>query len=144
MICTQVVCRGVFDKERTRALEENAVLKRTVERYKSSSTPGMHILFVCYKNASPVEGNQELRLQAMEQALRCPVNNQRWKTAMLLRCSHMFSRKVLYDAERSRNRKCPTCKTPFAKGIASLLFLLIKCLDDIVPIFLYQENEDDD
>ena len=96
-----------------------------------------------------VEGDVGLRLHAMEAALRCPVNNQKWKTAMLTRCSHAFSKRALLDTLNNRNRKCPTCKTPFSKGKAVEL-MRCQCLifgffvDDIVPLFLYQANSDDE
>jgi hypothetical protein len=80
---------------------------------------------------APTPGAGDLRGEAMENALRCPLRSEYWKDAIITKCSHMFSRKALEDNLAKRNRKCPSCKQLFSK-------------DDIREIYLYQSNEYDD
>mmetsp|Transcript_15102 Transcript_15102/g.26517 ORF Transcript_15102/g.26517 Transcript_15102/m.26517 type:complete len:808 (-) Transcript_15102:4272-6695(-) len=72
----------------------------------------------------------DLRAEAMENALRCPLRSEYWKDAIITRCCHMFSRRALEDNLAKRNRKCPTCKLLYSK-------------DDISNIYLYEKNEYD-
>lgn len=102
---------------RNRSEEERKKLQRRLERLKSET------LF----NASQPE--IDLRLREMDNALRCPLRSEYWKDAIIIKCSHMFSRRALEENLAKRNRKCPTCKHLFNK-------------EDIRDIFLYQSNDD--
>lgn len=104
--------------EKTRAEEDRKKVKRKYERSKSSLmlTTG---------------AGGDLRMQGMDNALRCPLRSEYWKDCIITKCSHLFSRKALEDNLASRNRKCPTCKRMFNK-------------EDIRDVFLYQKNEYDD
>lgn len=97
-----------FGFDKTRIVEENEKLRLKTTESKS---------------------DVNLRMKAMELALRCPVNPKRWKSAMLKRCSHSFAKSTLLETLNGRNRKCPTCKTPFAK-------------DDIVSLYLYETTSE--
>ncbi|KAH9257682.1 hypothetical protein BASA81_004140 [Batrachochytrium salamandrivorans] len=109
--------------ELNRAKEEIVQLKRKLERAKvlqqelqSSST-----------NNGTSSSGQDIRLQAMTNALRCPVYPHLWKDCVITKCAHMFSRKCLEDNLANRSRRCPTCKNQYSK-------------DDLLTLYLYQSN----
>lgn len=105
-----------------RSSEQIKKLKSRLER--SRSIPSM--------DPSDLKSDVELRLSAMENALRCPLRSEYWRDAVINKCGHTFSKKALYDNLEKRNRKCPHCKALYNKS---------DVLDMIPP---YQKNDYDD
>mmetsp|Transcript_17473 Transcript_17473/g.30795 ORF Transcript_17473/g.30795 Transcript_17473/m.30795 type:complete len:818 (-) Transcript_17473:75-2528(-) len=100
--------------EKSRAEEDRRKARRALEKLRSA----------------PQESG-DLRLDNMENALRCPLRSEFWKDAIIIKCCHMFSKKALLDNLAKRNRNCPTCKHKYNK-------------EDIKDIYLYQKNEYDE
>lgn len=115
---------AVYDSNRLR--EELLSAKKKLERFKAKQKSTMAGL-----DSSRPKSDLELKADAMERHLRCPVYRQLWKDTILMSCCHMFSRKALMDNLAKRNRKCPTCKNNYSKDH----------IRDIVP---FQENDLED
>lgn len=119
--------------ELNRAKEEIVQLKRKLERAKalqqelqaniSSNGNGNGT----GNGTGASSSGQDIRLQAMTNALRCPVYPHLWKDCVITKCAHMFSRKCLEDNLANRSRRCPTCKNQYSK-------------DDLLTLYLYQSN----
>ncbi|GBG27478.1 E3 ubiquitin-protein ligase BRE1 [Hondaea fermentalgiana] len=108
-----------------RAAEQLRKVKAKLERSRAAAVPS-------HLNPSEAASDVELRLSAMENALRCPLRSEYWRDAVIVKCGHSFSKKALYDNLEKRNRKCPHCKALYNKQ---------DVLDMIPP---YQRNDYDD
>ena len=115
---------AVYDSNRLR--EELLSCKKKIEKFKAKQRSA-----AIHSNSDKPKSDLELKAEAMERHLRCPVNRQMWKDTILMSCGHMFSRKALMDNLAKRNRKCPTCKNNYSKDH----------IKDIVP---FQENDLED
>lgn len=118
-----------------RSEDEVARLRRRLERAKTlleeaarsqQATEGK--LTGGGESTTTLKNIDEMRLEAMELALRCPVYQNLWKDCVITKCAHMFSKQALFDNLAQRNRKCPSCKNTYSK-------------DDIMSVYLYQSND---
>jgi len=57
----------------------------------------------------------EKQLEIARQRLSCNLCTTRRKSAIIIRCLHMFCRECIDKHFHSRNRRCPQCKHPFGR-----------------------------
>ncbi|RKO89642.1 hypothetical protein BDK51DRAFT_23150 [Blyttiomyces helicus] len=88
------------DKAR-RAQEHVDVLKKKVE--------------VLQKQETSVDSSLQKQVDQYKLLLKCSSCNDKFKSHVLLKCMHTFCKDCIDDMYASRQRKCPTCATAFAR-----------------------------
>jgi len=94
------------ERERRKISENCEVLKRKVEGLPPTA-----------------EGDLEKQLDDCKRLLKCSSCNIRFKSTCLLKCMHTFCKECIDDMYNSRQRKCPSCGTPFSSHDIKQIFL---------------------
>ena len=117
---------NVFRMEQQRELSKLKVaMKKAVSSSSSSSTVGASSSSSSNGNSGGNTASGQEDLDMLDMALgmlRCSVCKDRFKSAAITRCFHLFCKECIDENLRNRHRKCPACGEKFGQDDVRNIF----------------------